>query len=124
MVVGFNPHDDVKDALAMRDELKSPDNRDIYEDLLFKKIFQLEVSIKNAKDIAPLSRIVDETGRELFHGSILNFEEVPIRYYSKEALDFWLSSRQIKSPATLQEIKCLVRVIWEMLGPTLQPIAK
>jgi|AntRauTorckE5430_2_1112549.scaffolds.fasta_scaffold03574_2 hypothetical protein len=123
-LVGFNPHDDVKDALAMRDELKSPDNRDIYEDLLFKKIFQLEVSIKNAKDIAPLSRIVDETGRELFHGSILNFEEVPIRYYSKEALDFWLSSRQIKSPATLQEIKCLVRVIWEMLGPTLQPIAK
>ena len=59
------------------------------------------------KDIVPLVGPFDESGRELFHGSLLHFEEVPIRYYSKEALDFWLSSRQIKSPATLPEIRCL-----------------
>ena len=125
-LVGFNPDDDVKDALKMRDELKSSDADEYekrYEDLL-KIIFQFEVSIKNAKDITPLVGPIDEKGRELFHGSLLHFEEVPIRYYSKEGLDFWLSSRQIKSPATLPEIRCLVKVIWEKMGTALQPIRK
>ena len=60
----------------MRDELKSSDVDDYekrYEDLL-KIIFQFEV-----KDLTPLVWPIDESGRELFHGSLLNFEEVPIR---------------------------------------------
>ncbi len=113
--LGFHPIDEFKDQLSMREESL---------ETLMEKVIRLEVWSKKGQDIKPLDTLTDNQGRELYHGSILHFHHIPIRFFSRDSLDFWLQARQIQVPSALPDIRSLVNVVWTTLNEKLKPIPK
>ncbi len=70
----------------------------------------------------PLEPELDDDGHALFFGSILDFNKVPIIFHSKDMLSFWLDTRGVKVPDTLENIRRLVTIIYDKLGNTLKPM--
>ena len=124
LLIGFNPDDDLRDALSLREELSFNQRDENQYKSLLKRSFQFEIWTKNGNDILPLEDPKNELGQSLFHGSIIDFDKVPIRYHSKAQLDFWLSCRQIKTPLVFQHVTSLVKVVWDKFGDSLKPIPK
>lgn len=135
LLVGFDPEFDLKRALSVREEFVDDNEGDsdserylnIDEDtyqFLITKVFKFEIWSKNGKDIVGLPILEDSRGRELYPGSVLDFDEVPIWSYSKQTLEHWLSCRQISSDNTrsLQHTRNMVKIIQDKLGDSLQPI--
>ena len=113
--LGFHPVDEFKDQLSMRKESL---------ETLMGKVIRLEVWSKKGQDVKPLDTLTDNQGRELYHGSILHFNDIPIRFFSRDSLDFWLQARQIQVPSALPDIRSLVNVVWTTLNEKLKPIPK
>jgi|AntRauTorckE5430_2_1112549.scaffolds.fasta_scaffold03690_2 hypothetical protein len=124
LLIGFNPDDDLRDALSLREELNFNQRDENQYKSLLKRSFLFEIWTKNGKDILPLEDPKNELGQSLFHGSIIDFDKVPIRYFPKAQLDFWLSCRQIKTPLIFQHVTSLVKVVWDKFGDSLKPIHK
>jgi hypothetical protein len=120
-LIGYDPEEDLRDAIAVRDELKDGCTDAAYQ-ILYKKIFSLEVWSKNNPDIKPLPDVVDSNGKKLFPGSLINFDKIAPRYFDKSMLSFWCQCRQIKSPPSLGELKSLWKVVFERMGEVLEPI--
>ena len=123
-LVGFDPHNDLLEKLSQRPELQEQPQSQESIHLLFKKCFQLEVWTKTAGDVMPLPEPTNDDGKPLYHGSIIDFDQVPVRYHSKDTLNFWLQNRQIKAPNSEAELRNKVQTVWDLLGMTLQPIHK
>ena len=138
-LVGFDPKDDLLDELSLRKEFIVSSNTNEDEDghgnigretvadafqSILVKLCKLQIWSKKGKDVISLPDPKSERGRDLFHGSIIDFEKVPVRYHSKEELTFWLQSRQIKVPDRISQIRELVMFVDTKLGDTLQPIPK
>jgi 5'-3' exonuclease len=124
MLVGFDPYNDLRDALALRPEFANNQHDDTVFTSLLLKLFKVEVWSKKGVDICALPDPTDAKGRDLFHGSIIDFEKCPVRYHSRNELEFWLQCRQIKAPQNAAEINSLVQIVWSQLGSILKPIAK
>ena len=123
-LVGYNPEEDLLDILGNRPEFADGQHDKSIISEVYLKTFNLDVWSKNGEDICELPPQTNNAGKEVFHGSIINFDRVPIRCHSRNILDFWLQTRQIKVPSTIKEIRDLVAIVWERLGTRLQPIAK
>jgi hypothetical protein len=123
--VGFNPLEDLLDKLSMRPEhcsLNDASSRTIQQ-ILFKKCFDMEIWSKNGKELAPLPEPM-HLGKKVYHGSIIHFDKIPIIYHSAGTLRFYLDSRQIKAPSSLNDLRRLTRAVWEKLGSKLSPIPR
>ena len=116
---GFDPEKELRDKLSSREDYKD-DERTKF----LMKIFRLEVWSKTGKDISPLPDLLDSKGNELFHGSILNFENIPHWCYHPERLKVYLLSRQIKVPNTVAEIRKKTLLVYNHLGASHKPIPK
>ena len=123
-LVGFHPMNDLLHVLKSNTAFVF-DEKDLEGVSLFlKKCLALEVWCKNGECVIPLSPLTDSYGNELFHGSVIDFVNMPIRYHISDSLEFWLQSRQIKSPKHADDKRNLVEVVWKQLGDRLKSIAK
>jgi len=123
-LVGFDPKGELMDTLALREDFDVYQCNNEVDPALCKIIFELEIWSKKGQDIGPLPDLLDCKGCVLFHGSVIDLDQVPARYYSKDQLEFWLQCRQIKAPSKISEIKSLIQIVWELLGNTLPPVPK
>jgi hypothetical protein len=80
--------------------------------------------IKTGKILEPLIAPMDENGKELYFGSMIDFDKIPVPYHSRDTLKFYLDTRQIKAPDTLAEIRQITSMVWSSHGSQLKPIPK
>ena len=123
-LVGFNPDEELRDALGAREEFRNNQNDDGIYNAVLKKVFCLEVWSKKGQDIVPLEDPTSKDGRKLFHGSVLDFKKIPPRFFDRKQLEFWCQIRQIKPPDNLHSLRSLCKVVSERLGEVLEPIPK
>ena len=91
---------------------------------LLNECFTLHRWAKTGKEFKPLVPPVDSEGRELYFGSIIDFEKIPVYYHSSDTLKFYLDTRQVRSLPTVAEVRKTVNMIWKSHGCQLQPIPK
>jgi len=66
----------------------------------------------------------DEDGNELYFGSIVNFDHIPVCFHSFDILSFYLDSRQVKCPTKAEDIRIVVSEIWTKQHNRLKPIPR
>ena len=93
------------------------------QQILFKKCFEMVIWTKDAKEIKPLPEPM-HLGQQVYHGSIIHFNEIPVIYHSVSTLKFFLDSRQIKASSSLKDLRRLTTAVWEKLGDKLPPIPR
>ena len=98
LLLGFSPHEELRDQLSMRPELEGVENEENSRlTQFYYKCFQLDgVWCKNGNTLTALPSPLDDNGNIIFHGAILNFKKIPPLYYSYEQLSFWLANRQVE----------------------------
>jgi len=118
LLVGF----DAREVLVDTFDVHRPPEM-VMKDM-FLECFQMHRWMKTGKMLEGLEPPKDQKGRELYFGTILNFEEVPVEYHSKEMLAFWLECRGVKVPDISEEVTRVVKLVYNKVGDKLQPIPK
>ena len=107
-LVGFDPE---KLLLEHLTKTHHPTKEEYHQ--LLKDCFLLKTWPKTAEEVLPLPVPRRSDGAALYHGAILDFDKIPIRYHNKSALDFWLQNRQVKVPSNLPDVRNMVQILWD-----------
>ena len=125
LLLGFDPFDDLIDKLDLEvPEIQHDETSIDRHQALLHECFTLHRWAKTGEVFKPLVSPVDSKGRELYFGSIIDFDKIPVHYHSIEELKFYLDSRQMRSLPRVAEIRRTVTMIWKSHGTQLQPIPK
>jgi 5'-3' exonuclease len=116
-LVGWNPKDDFIENLS-RDY--------ILEGISVEKMYEQCASLKRwSKGGVSIMKLPlpKYGGKEMYHGSILDFSKIPINCYSLTDIKFFLASRQVNySLCKEDEVYEHTNKIWNSVGKTLKPI--
>ena len=121
LIVGWDPQQVFVDQLdeSFKSSSRSESINDVY-----KRCAVLEIWSKKGNEISPLP-LPTFGEKVMYHGSILDFDTIPINCFSLDDVKFFLSSRQVNhSQCNENEIYAHADKIWKAMGDQLQPIPK
>ena len=121
---GFDPYGDLIDKLDVATPSAAYSNDEERRNALMHECFTLHRWSKTGDELKPLSPPKDDDGNELYFGSIVDFDKIPVCHPSIDTLKFWLDTRQVKCPDLVADIRKLVSTIWLSHANTLKPIPK
>ena len=101
---GFDPYGDLIDKLDVATPSAAYSNDEERRNALMHECFTLHRWSKTGVELKPLSPPKDDDGNELYFGSIVDFDKIPVCHHSIDTLKFWLDTIDRSNVQTSSQI--------------------